>query len=552
MSNNKVEVDQTKYQMDINCIDYHLKMSMIEKLIKSKDLTVVDILGEYGFIVSKDVISNYNKMIVTITDLAQSNKEMKMIKPKEEVLISEDLISMSVPSLVNKDNEIQITELSQKATVDGELVSQRDYMNIESTSFSTVIKTNSYDKDFPKYDEHQSKIKPKKNEFVEPDKELVHVEKMSPLLLADASEGKWVELLKGDKVTVYKNMALNKDLTQQRGNIFYIFNLNIPNVIGLNKQVMLVGRDCTNTKDDESIALDLVMNRKLATGLGFQSIATNLVMIPIIRQSKDKSFKPGGYSNLLGSLQRRTSNLIDFNSFNLMSNDIYSAYYDGNKSFIDVVEIAVKSLMVYFESIFINILSNTMKKVDGFGVVKFDGESKINMNDKITNKLFKRCSDLVATEIKTCVNKCKEARCGERKLMYGSRVAKIKNEYILPCGDKVLDLDAYYRHPCAIRGKCIQFANHNSVGREGVDSELHGYKSSLCFRVYSYEDEAKMCTIFCNHIGYITFESYKDNTNASKRYSSSILSADGIKREDIKNDVEKALSSLSKKQVIKF
>lgn len=462
------------------------------------------------------------------------------------VTIHEDVVSNNVPSLVGK-KDVLVTELKNSLSIGNNRVEGDEYVNVRSTNFETTIKTkqNKIGQFAKENSDNIQSSKLASQVVVENFEKIMHQQEMEKnemkkakkiksfptdrLLMLDAKKASWILKHDSTKYKVYENLDGFKQKDSQYGNYYGFFQFSHKSILDHDAQIFMVGRDACKDVNDDRPALDLVMTRKMANGLGFTEIGTEIVMIPLLRVSQDKTtFRPGGYTSLLGSIQRRTANFSDGNYLNKVSTKMYEAYV-AKMSFETIVKtMAFYHVQSYLESCFMDQVVDRIRKTEPlnqFKVSRVVEDHSINLNCDETDGIFKTFDENSARMIQTCANKCKTGPCGTKGLMYGSRVTKKKEGYVLPCGDVVADLQAYYVHPCAVRGRAVQYNSRESVCNPEINKlSLYGVKCQYCFRVYDDEVNSKLCSIFCHHVGTVSGNSYKTKVFGSLFNTESLFS----------------------------
>lgn len=519
-------------QITFQSRDDFLKFAIIQSLNTSGDRTVCDILSDFGFCKINSVMTRYEGLVDKIVGTVRKEKESESEQVDMSMIsVCEDVSSCVVPSLIQKDDVI-VTELTNSIKVRDKAIVVNGAVSVKTSEFDAVLNVphkvssdvdnvggqSCYDKKLVSEVVVENFSQIMKQQEAQRNERKLKKMRSNPnarLLLLDARKASWNLRNNAIKYKFYENIDGFKCTENQNGNFIGLFELTHSGASNLNSQIFLVGRDvCAEAKNDRP-ALDLVMTRTLATGLGYTDVFTEIVMIPLLRISQDKTtFYPGMYSSVLGSIQRRTANLSEGGYFNKLSNIIYEKYYIQNESFESIVRNTVFGHVEnYLDSCFMDLVIEGMREtqpLNSLNLVKSQTSHKINMDDEKTNKWFSEFDENSARMIQTCVNKCKVSECGSKGLMYGSRVNKRSGLFILPCGDTINDIKSYYLHPCAVRGKAVQFNSKESVCNDDVNKELlYGTKCSCCFRVYSERSDAVLCSIFCHHVGNISTSSYR-------------------------------------------
>jgi len=521
-----------------NFNDIFLRKAIIQSLENDGTKSIDDILSDFGFCRMRNVMTRYESLVDKVTDY-QYNQALNNVAMNEEV------VSSKVPSLIGK-NDLIVTELKNSITVGEKCVKSDEYVNVKSNEFETTIQTKQNDVSRGAIPKLASKLVVENFDIIMQQQEaereknqVIKLKKMKSmisdrLLMLDAKKASWSLKVSSNKYKFYENVDGFKQRNGQYGNYYGFFEFQHSRINNYDAQILMVGRDVCKEINGDRPALDLIMTRKLATGLGYTDIGTEIVMIPLLRISQDKvSFHPGGYTSLLGSIQRRTANFSDSNYLNRLSAKMNEAYYVLKQPFEFIVKmIAFPYIQNYLNSCFMDQVVEKMKSV--MPLCQFKTADKfenhlMNLNDKRTDDLFKLMDENSARMVQTCVNKCKKAECGLKGLMYGSRVTKKRDGYVLPCGDVVTDLHSYYSHPCAVRGLAMQYNSRDSVCNDEINkSSLYGHKCQYCFRVYADELNSRLCSIFCCHIGSVNMNSYRTKTfeslfNTEVLFSSNVI-----------------------------
>jgi len=495
------------------------------------------------------VTYNFNELASktsrAIVDMSESmnlfDSKLNQIKNFGVIRATENITTSLVPSLVDSRNTIQVRENAQiietsKVQLSRTNVNVTVPLEEENNTYATVtlkgqiiqkpIERKVVDKgtdlidfssnQFPDIDAPVNKEKEKEkdkknvkhqnaqgNKLQTVDQHIVDIDQKYGLLLEKVKEYNWKfnEVNESCKVAYFKRDVSDSELNNAFGVVVSFGYLQDD----YSMQFAIIAKNKTITDNLVSnSSFDIIMSKKMAIALGFETIETEIIIVPLIRRPQtNEDYKSGAYIGMYSCLHKKRKMTKYHNVLNALS-DLIVQYTDQIGCVIQKCLTAIFSFFGCFTS---DVLSNNLKNYipitpKTFNYVKV--KHNVSNNDQIVNNFISKIDQACALEFNNCINRCKEAECAKRGLMYGSKIQKNDGKYVSPCGEKFDHINNYYNHYCTVRGRAVRFANPDD---SKYDSNIK-FKCARCFRIYNNECDKVVCSVFCEVIGKINNSTY--------------------------------------------
>lgn len=214
--------------------------------------------------------------------------------------------------------------------------------------------------------------------------------------------------------------------------------------------------------------------------------------------------------NTMLLLQRRHDISGNFTCFFSQEfGSIHESLSSDDKSLQKIFDNATEQLLVEDTGVVAVTLKNCLcewfvTNGDRFGVSKsfeFGPTSPLNYKLPFEDRkqpIYNYLLDILTPRQIRCVSEMIDAITQRNGIVHGSKILKDGRQFKTPCRSIELNFDNYALHPCAVRGKAIGIASRiQNDARPPILFEDDMHYCLECFRIYSSDDDAIICTYFC-------------------------------------------------------
>lgn len=291
---------------------------------------------------------------------------------------------------------------------------------------------------------------------------------------------------------------LPSHLSRHSGNLYSAFYLNgcanpVPVYL-----VFKDDRDLPVYQNSIGASIDVICSRSVANMFGIKNVYTELLAIPFLKRVDE--FKPGFYTERLGSIQRRKYGLPK-GLFNVIERAT-KMIIDGHK-ILDVVCFVHE----YLKKIFVSNQFKSEYVVTPLpSIDEIYGTGPSNQEIRILPpylrekglELPRGCVD----RLPRCIEGCLAKRNVRHGMMYGSHVQYHfeSGKYYTPCGVEIKQMSDYWIHPCTVRARTMCLKNSIEVRKGLLTRVIEKEFCLVCGRGYQKRSDANLCEIFCSVI----------------------------------------------------